>query len=127
VQDPVRLDLRSEPQPDVALLRWQADFYAAEPPGPADVLLVVEVGDSSAASDRLVKLPLYAAAGVPEVWLVDLEHGVVEVYRQPSASGYGHVQECGPGAQVTVELLPAVSLGVGAVLGRSGSVALGGR
>lgn len=87
VQDPVRLSRRSEP--DVALLKRRADFYEARPPGPGDVRLFVEVADSSATTDRTLKLPLYARHGIAEVWLVVLEAQQVEVYREPTAQGYG--------------------------------------
>src|SRR2546426_2118990 len=73
VQNPVALTETSEPQPDLALLRPRADFYAAGHPGPEDVLLMVEVADTSATSDRAVKVPLYARAGIEEVWLIDLQ------------------------------------------------------
>jgi Uma2 family endonuclease len=91
VQNPVRLGEHSEPQPDVALLRHRPDFYASAHPTPADVLLLVEVAETSVASDRQVKIPLYARSGIPEVWLVDLDQGTITVYREPSASGYGTV------------------------------------
>ncbi len=97
VQDPVRLDPRTELQPDVALLRPRDDFYAAAHPGPGDVLLVIEVADTSALTDREVKLPLYAGAGVPEAWVVDLAAQVVEVYREPSKGGYRTTERFRPG------------------------------
>jgi Uma2 family endonuclease len=84
VQNPIRLGERLEPQPDVALLRPRPDFYAGVHPGPEDVLLIAEVMERSAAFDREVKAPLYARSGIPEVWWVDLEEEVVEVYREPS-------------------------------------------
>ena len=71
-RNPITLGERSEPQPDLALLRPRADYYASGHPTPDEVLLVVEVGDTTAEWDRRHKLPLYAAAGVAEVWLVDL-------------------------------------------------------
>jgi len=91
VQDPIRLDSHSEPQPDVALLRPRDDFYASAMARPEDTLLVIEVGDSSARFDREVKAPLYARAGIPELWLVDLTAGEVSVCRQPAATGYREV------------------------------------
>jgi Uma2 family endonuclease len=69
------------PQPDVALLRRRDDFYARAYPEPADVLLLVEVADTSLAYDRDVKAPLYAQAGIPEVWIVDLNKRELAVYR----------------------------------------------
>jgi Uma2 family endonuclease len=72
VQDPIYLDEFSAPQPDIALLRPREDFYTGGHPTPADVLLVIEVADSLVEFDRNKKLPLYAQANIPEVWLVDL-------------------------------------------------------
>ena len=80
VQDPTRLDNNSEPQPDVMLLRWRDDFYEAGHPGPADVLLLIEVADSSADFDRNAKLPVYARAGIPEVWIAVRRGRRIEAY-----------------------------------------------
>ena len=96
VQNPIELpDIDSEPQPDVALLRTRADFYTTAHPRAADVLLVTEVADSSARPDRRVKIPLYARAGIREVWLVDVVSRRVELYREPSADGYLAVRAAG--------------------------------
>ena len=89
VQDPIRLDPYSEPQPDIALLRPREDFYAGAHPGPGDVLLLVEVADSTLRFDRDTKLPLYARHGIPEVWLVDIENAQFTIHRDPQAHGYG--------------------------------------
>jgi Uma2 family endonuclease len=88
VQNPVRLDRYSEPQPDAAILKPRADFYATAHPTPADVLLVIEVADSSLKFDRQVKLMHYSRAGIAEVWLVDLVNERVELFTQPSPDGY---------------------------------------
>ena len=80
VQNPIQLGEHSQPQPDVTLLQPRDDFYAGGHPEPEDVLLLIEVSESSLAYDRDVKLPLYAAAGIAEVWLVALLPQVVEVY-----------------------------------------------
>jgi Uma2 family endonuclease len=88
VQDPIRLNPHSEPQPDIALLRYREDFYRGAHPGPEDILLLVEVADSSLRYDLDVKLPLYARHGIPEVWIVDLEHRRLEVYRRPAEETY---------------------------------------
>src|SRR3954471_14581118 len=87
-QNPVRLTLHDEPQPDLAILRFRADFYASLGPRPEDVLLLIEVSDSSVSYDRRVKAPLYASNGIPEYWVVDLGRGQVVVYRDPSPEGY---------------------------------------
>ena len=88
VQNPVRLGKHSEPQPDFVLLRPRPDLYASTDPTPADVLLLVEVADTSIESDRRVKVPLYARGGIPEVWLVDLNQDTVTAYRDPRRGGY---------------------------------------
>ncbi|HMA36152.1 MAG TPA: Uma2 family endonuclease [Chloroflexia bacterium] len=78
----------SRPQPDITILHWRADLYAGKRPGPEDVILLVEVADSTLKLDRGGKLPLYAAAGIPEYWVVNLVDGVVEVYTDPQAGKY---------------------------------------
>ncbi len=88
VQNPVRLDEWNEPQPDFAVLQPRPDFYGTRHPGPADVLLLVEVSDSSLRYDRVVKLPLYARAGIAEVWVVDLRRRAVHAFRVPSGDGF---------------------------------------
>lgn len=88
VQDPVVLGDHSAPQPDIALLRPQADYYAAAHPQARDVLLIIEVADSSLDYDREVKLPLYARHGIPEVWLVDVGGRRLTRYCRPSTEGY---------------------------------------
>jgi Uma2 family endonuclease len=117
VQNPVRLGGYSEPQPDLALLRPRADFYTSSHPGPEDVLLAVEVAETSAAVDREVKVPLYARFGVPEVWLVDLAGDQVEVFREPSAEGYREVRVLRRGESLAPALLPDLLVPVDAVLG----------
>ena len=105
IQDPVRLDAYTQLQPDVAVLRPRADFYAAAHPGPEDVWLVIEVTDSTEGHDRAVKVPLYARAGIPELWLVDLPREVIEVYRQPTAEGYATIEVRGRDERVECEHL----------------------
>ena len=88
VQNAVHLDNCREFQPDVTILRSSDDFYLSNPPGPGDVLLLIEVSDSSLGYDRDVKLSLYAGAGIPEFWIVNIPDGVVEVYTDPSDGEY---------------------------------------
>jgi Uma2 family endonuclease len=88
VQSPISLDEWSEPQPDVALLEPRADFYKSAHPAAKDVMLIVEVADSSLPYDRDVKLGLYARHHLPEVWLVDLQHENITRYRNPHPDGY---------------------------------------
>ncbi|HEY9847282.1 MAG TPA: Uma2 family endonuclease, partial [Candidatus Caenarcaniphilales bacterium] len=93
IQDPIQLSERSEPQPDLVLLKPRADFYAQAHPQPKDILLIVEVADTSVDYDRQVKIPLYAQAGIIETWLLDLIKEFVEVYRQPVAGEYREIQQ----------------------------------
>ena len=117
VQGPIQLGENSEPQPDVTLLRRRADFYASAHPRPDDVLLLVEVSDTSTEYDRQVKVPLYARHGITEVWLVGLEVGVVEVYRGPTAEGYQDVSELSRGNALSIQALAGLELIVDEVLG----------
>jgi Uma2 family endonuclease len=87
-QNPIRLSDYSEPQPDMVLLRPREDFYGTSKARPEDIVLLVEVAQSSLEYDWLVKLPRYAAAGIVEVWLVNLIDRCIEVYRDPGADGY---------------------------------------
>jgi Uma2 family endonuclease len=91
-QDPVRLSKYLEPQPDISLLKYRDDYYAQQMPGPEDVLLLIEVADTSLAYDRDLKVPLYAREGVPEVWVVDLNSDAVLVYRNPEEGAYTEAQ-----------------------------------
>lgn len=88
IQGSIRLDQHSEPQPDIALLRYRPDFYADAHPGPSDILLLIEVMQTSADYDRTVKAPLYARSGILELWLVDLEADVIEVLCSPREGQY---------------------------------------
>jgi Uma2 family endonuclease len=117
VQNPIRLGERSEPQPDLALLQFRPDFYASSHPGPQDVLLVVEVAETSADVDREVKLPLYARYGIAETWLVDLAGERVEVYRRPTPQGHEEMERIGRGARVRSQALSDLDLGVDEILG----------
>ncbi|HSH60178.1 MAG TPA: Uma2 family endonuclease [Acidimicrobiales bacterium] len=116
VQDPVRLSEVSESQPDLMLLHPRSDDYAGGHPGPEDVLLLIEVADTTAAWDREHKLPLYARAGVREVWLVDLPAGTVEVCRRPEGAVYQSVRLAGPDERLAPEAFPETSLLAGEVL-----------
>lgn len=117
VHGPVRLSDDSEPQPDVMLLRRRDDFYEAAHPEPDDVLLLVEVSDTSTEYDREVKLPLYARYGIAEVWLVGLEAKTVEVFRTPTAEGYQEVTQLEPGQRLSSIALPELDLAVDDILG----------
>ena len=108
VQNPVRLDKYSEPQPDLALLRRRDDFYRERHPQPDDVLLIVEVAASSLRFDRKKKVPLYARHGIPEMWLVDLGGRRLVRYRAPQHGSYTLVDEPDLGTALEVSTLSGV-------------------
>lgn len=117
VQNSVRVDPFSEPEPDVVLLAYRDDFYTTRIPQPADVLLLVEVGDSSAAFDRRVKRLLYARTGIAEVWLIDLTAGVITVHRGPGADGYAEEATVRPGMRLAPAAFPEDWIEVGEIIG----------
>ena len=117
VQNPIRLDKFGEPQPDVVLVRRRADSYRSAHPTPEDVFLVVEVADTSLADDRRMKLPLYARTGIVETWLVDLQHGVVHVHREPSPDGYRVIWTVRRGERLAPLAFPDREIAVAGLLG----------
>ena len=119
VQNPVQLNAFSEPQPDVMLLRPRDDFYAERHPAPEDVLLLIEVADSSVEYDQQVKIPLYAKSGIQEVWLFNLRDQCVEVYRSPVGESYETILILRGQQEVTPLAFPEVSLTIADLLGRT--------
>ena len=117
VQSPIRLSEYSAPQPDLTLLQPRHDFYASGHPEPEEILLLIEVSESSLSYDRAVKLPLFALAGIPEVWIVALLPQVIEVYRSPGENGYGETQTLRRGDSLSAINLPELALIVDSVLG----------
>ena len=117
VQNPVRLSERSEPEPDIALLRPRADAYRDAHPGPDDVLLIVEVSHSTVEYDRDVKTPMYAEAGIPELWLVNLDEDYIDGLSDPVGAGYGAVRRYARGGRIAPALLPDAALDVSEILG----------
>lgn len=118
VQNPVRLDDHSEPQPDLALLRPAPDFYRRRHPGPEHVFLLVEVSDTSWPTDVEDKLPAYGRAGIPEVWIVNLNDEAIEVYRDPHFTGYASKTVVRVGSQTSPARFPDVVVDVAEVLRR---------
>ena len=110
-------DLVSEPQPDVTLLIPRPDFYTSGHPEPASIHLVVEVMDSSVAYDRGVKLPLYARAGVAEVWLANVNTRRIEGYRRPSPEGYAESRVFQEDDLLSIQAFPDVTFTVRELLG----------
>jgi Uma2 family endonuclease len=116
VQDPLQLDDYSEPQPDLTILSSREDDYEASHPAADEVLLVIEVSDTTADYDRDVKVRAYARAGIMEAWLVDLTAGWVEVYREPSPAGYKLLRKALPGETVSPLAFPDVVVAVGDII-----------
>ncbi len=113
IQNPIRLPNNSEPQPDLAVVRRSVRGVADA----ADVLLVVEVADSSRAYDRNKKLPLHAAADIPEVWLVDLVAETIERYTDPREGRYRQLLTVGRGERLSATALPNLTIAVDDILG----------
>ncbi len=116
VQDPIQLTERTEPQPDVVLLP-RADYYATAHPVPSEVLLLVEVSDSTVDYDRDVKVSIYARSLIQEVWLVDLVENCLEIYRQPGPNGYSLMLKFWRGQQVAPLAFPEFQVSVDFILG----------
>ena len=117
VQNPVRLNDNSEPQPDISLLQRRQGFRQTQHPQPENVFLLIEVSDTTVKYDQEVKIPLYAENNILEVWLVNLTEKCLEVYREPTANGYEIVQTFQRGETVTIQALPNVTFTVDEILG----------
>ncbi len=109
VQNSILLDDNSQPQPDLAILKPRDDFYESGLPTPEDILLIIEVADSSLDYDRDVKAPLYAAAGIPEMWLFDVNKRAITVYSQPSALGYRQINLYNEGDSLAMVAFPELT------------------
>jgi Uma2 family endonuclease len=92
VNEPITIGNHSEPQPDAAVVRERPDGYRSAHPGPKDVLLIIEVADTSAAFDTQVKAKLSSKAGIPEYWVIDVQESCLRVFTEPSDRGYKHIQ-----------------------------------
>jgi Uma2 family endonuclease len=118
VQGPVHLNDFSEPEPDLAVLRRRPDVYAESLPLPEDILLLIEVADTSVGYDRKVKINgLYARNGVVEAWLIPLGSATLEVYRDPSPQGYREVKILRRGERLSPLAFPDLVIEVDAILG----------
>lgn len=116
VQNPVRLDEHSEPQPDIALVHRKPGLYASGHPTPEDIFLLVEVAETSSEPDRRVKVPLYARSGIPEVWLVDLEQETITAYLDPSSDGYRTAQVFRRGESLAPSAFPDRPISINDIL-----------
>ena len=116
-QNPIVLDDFSEPQPDISVLTFRNDFYRDAHPRPNDVLIVIEISDSTVEKDRNVKVPLYARAGIAEVLIFNLPDDQLEYFSQPQADGYRQHSILKRGEEFTSSKVPGLTLNVATILG----------
>lgn len=109
-QNPILLGDLSAPQPDLALLRYRGDYYAQAHPGASDVLLLIEIAETSLSYDRDIKLPLYARFQVPEVWIIDSRGGCLDSYQEPDSAGYARQLRVRDLSRVGIAALPDILL-----------------
>lgn len=112
IQNPVVLPPRNEPQPDLAILKPRSDYYRNQLPNAKDILLLIEVADTTLEYDRDAKIPTYAQHAVPEVWLVNVQTNSLSVFLEPSPKGYRRLLTPQAGDHVVPHLLPAVHIAV---------------
>ncbi len=117
VQNPIRLSNRSEPQPDLMVLKPRPDFYETSRPTPEDVLLVIEASDTTLDYDRKVKVPIYARAGIPETWVVNLPEERIETYADLAGGKYRTITSYARGEELQSHSLAAPRVSVAEVLG----------
>jgi Uma2 family endonuclease len=109
-QNPIILNNRNEPEPDIVLLKPRDDFYRQSHPTPTDVLLIIEVADTSLRYDREIKIPLYARHNIPEVWLIDLENNQLTKFFSPNNSQYETSNIVTDHSQVSIQELPDLKI-----------------
>jgi Uma2 family endonuclease len=116
IQDPLQLGDLSEPEPDFMLLKPDNDFYCTRHPNAGDVLLLIEVADSSLSFDQNQKLRLYASHNIPEYWLMNLIDACVEIYRQPHGDCYGEKTTLRAGDTITLSQLNQIAINIADIL-----------
>ena len=117
VQNPLQFNTDVELYPDIFLLKFRSDLYRKKKPAVEDVVLLIEVSDTSISHDRNTKIPLYAKAGVPEVWIINLNNDQVELYREPQMEGYQSRTVCRRGEAVSPLAFPEIVLAVDEIMG----------
>jgi Uma2 family endonuclease len=117
VQNPVVLGSYHEPEPDIAIVRSHSHGYRTRHPVPEDILLLIEVADSSVGYDRSLKLRLYAESSIPETWLINLPKERIEVYREPQNGVYPAPHIVGRNATLIPVQLPALQIPSDEILG----------
>lgn len=119
-QSPVVMNDFSEPQPDIAVVRFRPDRYRKAHPRPGDILVVIEVAETTIHLDRQVKMPLYARAGIPEALVFNLPDERLECFARPAAEGYQLKTVLGRGEQFESTVMPGLTLDVATILGLIG-------
>lgn len=117
VQNPVQLSDYTEPQPDIVLLKPREDFYEEKKISWEDAILVIEVSDTTIRRDRDVKLPLYAKAGVLELWIEDLRRNTIFVYREPGPKTYATALTFQRGDSISIAAFPDIAFKVSDLIG----------
>ena len=117
VQLPVRIDRHNELQPDVVLVRPRENFYGTRHPRPEDVVLLIEVSDTTLQTDQQVKLPIYARSAVAEVWIVDINNDAIHIYRAPKSNKYTSITIKQRGDSVSPAAFPTFAVKVDDLLG----------
>jgi Uma2 family endonuclease len=118
IQNPILLDDNSEPEPDVVVLKPRDDFYQFQLPRPDDLLLIIEVSDSTLKYDRTVKIPLYSEAKIREIWIIDINSECVEIYRYANTEGYDQMQRYRLGETLSILAFPDIYLTVNEIFGK---------
>jgi Uma2 family endonuclease len=116
-QNPITIDDYSQPQPDIALLQWRADFYGQAHPRPHDILLAIEVADTTVSYDRKIKIPCYSKADIHETWIVNIPAERIEIYAQPVNGEYSIVKYFQRGEEVQSHTISELKIGVNEILG----------
>lgn len=112
VQNPLRLGDHSEVEPDILLLKYRSDYYSKGHPQAKDVLLLVEVADTSLGYDKEIKLPIYAKAGISEVWIIDLNQNIIEVFQKSDHKKYKKKTIFSKGQCIQVQCFPNISINI---------------
>jgi Uma2 family endonuclease len=120
-QNPVKLNNNSEPQPDLAILKYRADFYNQQLPQKEDVLLIIEVADSTLQFDQNIKIPLYENAQIPEVWIIDLNNNILEIYRDLREGKYQEIRKITTKENISMIALPEIILSSTEILNNTSS------
>ena len=117
VQNAVQINTFSAPEPDVSILRFRPDFYSTGKARPEDILLLIEVADTTVSSDRQIKIPLYARAEVPEVWIVNLPRKIVEIYTEPKNGKYQIVRRANKTETIQPLMIANLEVKISEILG----------